>query len=191
MNRKLTMMALMLLLSTAAFSQGFKIGYTFIDGIVFNMPEMTQIQADLNVRQSQLASQINTKQTEIQNKINEYQAMAQTPNAAALVLREKENEIQKLQADLQDFSQKADENLAAKQAELFQPVYDKVQNAIIEVRKEKGYNMIINSRTSSGAQVILAADEADDITLAVLEKLGVDLPKDAAAASDSTASGNK
>ncbi len=184
------MLAIMLLVSATAFAQDLKIGYTSIDLIVFNMPEMTGINADLSVYQSQLASQVNTKQTEIQNKINEFQTMSQQPNANQLILQERQNEIIKLQDDLQAFSQKAEEAYIAKQNESYQPVYTKVGNAIEEVRKEQSITLVINSRTANGAPIILAADDALDITKAVLDKLGVDLPAAATAAADSTGSGN-
>ncbi len=191
MNRRLNLLAVLLLLSTTAFAQSFKVGYTFIDAIVASMPEMTQINADLEVYQTQLTSQVNTKRTTIQNKMNEFEALRQQPNAAQLVLQEKSNEILRLQDDLEKFSGQAEQAFAAKQAELLQPVYTKVQNAIMEVRKEKGYHMIINSRTSTGAQVILAADEADDVTEAVFAKLGVAMPEaQVPTPADSTGSGN-
>ena len=61
MNRKLKMLAIILLVSTTSFAQSFKIGYTLIDGIVFSMPEMVQHNSDLDVYESQLASSVNTK----------------------------------------------------------------------------------------------------------------------------------
>eukprot|EP00656_Telonema_subtile_P033887 TRINITY_DN3795_c0_g1_i3.p1 TRINITY_DN3795_c0_g1~~TRINITY_DN3795_c0_g1_i3.p1 ORF type:complete len:116 (+),score=5.06 TRINITY_DN3795_c0_g1_i3:104-451(+) len=90
-------------------------------------------------------------------------------------MQEKETEIRKLQADFQNFSQKADESLSNKSNNSFNPIYAKVQNAIEEVRKEKGYGMIINAGTETGG-IVLAAREEDNITKAVFEKLGVPMP---------------
>ena len=59
-----------------------------------------------------------------------------------------------------------------------------------EIRTEKGYAMILNSRTQDGSQVILAAEDADDITAAVFEKLGVPMPVQAGDPADSTGTGN-
>ena len=130
------------------------------------------------------------KKVMLDNKMNEYQVFAQQPNPAQLVLQEKQNELQRLDADLQDFRVKAEQSFSAKQAELYSPVYLKVQEAIIAVRKENGYSMILNSRTQDGSQVILAAEDADDITEAVFLKLGVPMPTQEKAPSDSTGSGN-
>jgi len=190
MNRKLNMLVMLLLISATTFAQGLKIGYTQIDAIVFSMPEMTQVNADLQVYQAQLASLVNTKQVEFDNKMNEYQVIAQQPTTLPTTLKEKQNELQRLDADLNDFKSKSQQSFAAKQNEMYGPVYIRVQEAIIAVRKAKGYAMILNSRTQEGAQVILAAEDSDDITSAVFAELGVPMPEQEAAAADSTGTGN-
>jgi outer membrane protein len=99
----------MLLVSASAFAQGFKIGYTQIDAIVFSMPEMVSVDADLKVYQAQLASLVNTKKVEFDNKMNEYQVIAQQPTTLPAVLQEKQVELQRLDADFNDWEQDAAE----------------------------------------------------------------------------------
>lgn len=176
MNRKLLLATSLFLMAMTAWSQEFKVGYTSIDAIVFSMPEIPQINADLQVYQKQLASQVDSKQKTIDAKIAEYQQLAQLGTAAPTAMQEKETEIRKLQADFQNFSQKAEESLSNKSANLFNPVYTKVQNAIEEVRIEKGYALILNARTENGGGIVLAAREEDNITKLVFEKLGVPMP---------------
>ncbi|PIQ48945.1 MAG: outer membrane chaperone Skp [Cytophagales bacterium CG12_big_fil_rev_8_21_14_0_65_40_12] len=190
MNRKLVVALSLLLLAMTAQSQDFKIGYTSIDAIVFNMPEIPGIQSEIETFQKQLSSQVTNKEADIQAKIAEYQQLAQQPNAAQIVLQEKEGEIRRLQSDLQAFSQKAEQALANKNATLFNPVYTKVQNAIEAVRKEKGYAMILNARTGSGDGIVLAANDEDNITKFVFEKLGVPMPAVEEGAPKATNNGN-
>ena len=139
MSRKLFVMAAMMLMTVVAWGQDFKIGYTNIDAIVFNMPEMVGINSELDTYQKQLGSQVNTKRNEINTKMQALQQMAQDPNAAQIVLQERQNEIIKMEEDLRAFSTQAEQAYANKQNTLINPVYAKVQNAIEEVRKEKGY----------------------------------------------------
>ena len=167
MNRKLLLATSLFLMAMTAWSQEFKVGYTSIDAIVFSMPEIPQINADLQVYQKQLASQVESKQKTIDAKIAEYQQLAQLGTAAPTAMQEKETEIRKLQADFANFSQKADESLSNKSNSLFNPIE--------EVRKEKGYGMILNAGTETGG-IVLAAREEDNITKAVFEKLGVPMP---------------
>ena len=177
MSRKLFEMAAMMLMTVVAFGQDFKIGYTNIDAIVFNMPEMTGINSELDTYQKQLGSQVNTKRGEINTKMQALQQMAQDPNAAQIVLQERQNEIIKMEEDLRAFSTQAEQAYANKQNTLINPVYAKVQNAIEEVRKEKGYAMILNAQITGGGGVVLAARDEDNITEAVFAKLGVPMPK--------------
>jgi len=190
MNRKLKMLVIMLLVSASTFAQGFKVGYTQIDAIVFSMPEMVQVNADLKVYEAQLSSLVNTKKVAFDNKMNEYQVISQQPTTLPATLQEKQLELQRLDADLKDFNAKSQQSFAAKQQELYTPVYTKVQEAIIAVRIEGGYAMILNSRTQDGSQVILAAEDSDDITEAVFAKLGVPMPTQAGAEGDTTGTGN-
>ena len=104
MNRKLKMLVIMLLVSASTFAQGFKVGYTQIDAIVFSMPEMVQVNADLKVYEAQLSSLVNTKKVAFDNKMNEYQVISQQPTTLPATLQEKQLELQRLDADLKDFN---------------------------------------------------------------------------------------
>ena len=176
MNRKLMVMAALFLVSMAAWAQDFKIGYTNIDAIVFSMPEMAGINSELETYQKQLGSQVDSKRNDINTKMQAYQQLAQDPNAAQIVLQERQNEILKLQEGLQNFTVQAEQALSTKQGNLLNPVYQKVQNAIEEVRKEKGYAMILNTQIAGGGGVVLTAKDEDNITEAVFAKLGVPMP---------------
>ena len=177
MIRKSFVMAAMMLMTVAARSQDFKVGYTNIDAIVFNMPEIPGINSELDTYQKQLASQVNTKREEINTKMQALQQLAKDPNAAQIVLQEKQNEILKLQENLQSFSVQAEQAMSKKQSVLYNPVYTKVQKAIEEVRKEKGYAMILNAQIAGTGGVVLAGRDEDNITEAVFAKLGVAMPK--------------
>ncbi|HEY9117046.1 MAG TPA: OmpH family outer membrane protein [Roseivirga sp.] len=178
MKRKLLVMAAFLLVVAATKAQDFKIGYTYLEFIVFNMPEMEGINSDLDTYQAQLGAQVEGKQKEIQTKYGQLQQMAQQPNANQLVLKERENELISLQDQLQKFTAQAEQAFAMKQAEKYNPVYAKVQEAIEAVRKENGFSMILNSRVTNAAGIVLAAEESLNVTELVFKKLGVPMPKE-------------
>ena len=178
MNRKMLVLVVLLIAGmTKMQAQEFKIGYTFLDGIVAAMPEMEGINSQLQTTRSQLTKQVQSKQTEIQTKYQELQQMAQDPNANQLVLQERSNEIESLNEALQKFTQQADQAFVAKQGELMNPLYQKVQEAIEEVRKEKGFAMILNAQGGAATSIVLASDEAYNITEDVFNKLGVPMPE--------------
>lgn len=187
MNRRLLTMVVALFIYGAAQAQEFKVGYTYIDFIVFNMPEMAGINSELSTFRGQLESQVTAKQTTIQTKTDQLRQMAQQPNANQTVLQERNNELIQLTNDLETYAAQARQSLSAKEANLMNPVFTKVQTAIDEVRKEKGYNIILNMRTSTSDGIVLAADESLNITEAVFAKLGVEMPKEPSPSDPTTA----
>ncbi|NVK83337.1 MAG: OmpH family outer membrane protein [Cytophagia bacterium] len=178
MKRKFLVVAALVLMTVAAKAQEFKIGYTYLEYIVLSMPEMEAINSELDTYMSQLEAQVQAKQKDIQTKYAALQQMAQQPNANQVVLKEKENEIRTLSDQLEKFSAQADQAFGMKQAEKYNPVYTKVQDAIEAVRKENGYAMILNSRVAaSSAGIVIASDTTLNITELVFKKLGVPMPK--------------
>lgn len=190
MKRKFLVMVALVLVSVAVKAQDVKIGYTYLEFIVFNMPEMETIKSELDTYGAQLQSQVTAKQQDIQTKYQQLQQMAQQPNANQVVLKEKENEVIALQEQLQKFSAQADQAYGMKEAEKLNPVYNKVQDAIEAVRKENGFGMILNSRVGSSAGIVLAADEALNVTELVFKKLGVPMPEQSPEGSAAPTSGN-
>ncbi|WP_422007681.1 OmpH family outer membrane protein [Roseivirga pacifica] len=176
MKRKFLMAAALILVAVASQAQGTKIGYTNIDYIVYNMPELEGIQSELATYEKQLGQQVQAKQTNLQAKYQELQQMVQQPNPNTVVLQEKQNEFQKLQGEAQQFAAQAEQALRAKEGEKMNPVYEKVQNAIEEVRKEGGFAMILNSQIAGVGGIVLASDEELNITEKVFAKLGVPMP---------------
>ena len=59
-----------------------------------------------------------------------------------------------------------------------------VQEAVESVRKEKGFAMIINAQAGAATSIVLASDEAYDITKDVFNKLGVEMPEAPAESAD-------
>ncbi|OEK06817.1 hypothetical protein BFP71_03930 [Roseivirga misakiensis] len=172
------MMVVALFMYGATQAQDFKIGFTYLEFIVYSMPEIEGIRSEVKTYEGQLGSNVQAKQTTFQTKYSELQAMAQQPNANQAAVKEKENEVIRLDKELKDYTAQAQQALQAKEATLMNPVYAKVQTAIEEVRKELGYNMILNMRVSaSGDGIVLAADDSLNITEQVFAKLGVEMPK--------------
>lgn len=177
MNRKLLVMVVALFVYSATQAQEFKIGYTYIDFIVYNMPEMDGIRSEVKTFEDQLGSQAQAKQATLQAMAAEFQQMAQQPNASQAALQAKDAELRKKDADFKTWTAQAQQSLVAKESTLMNPVFTKVQTAIEDVRKEQGYKIILNMRTSSNDGIVLAAEDDLNITESVFEKLGVPMPK--------------
>ena len=68
--------------------------------------------------------------------------------------------------------QNKDQELNQRQLELLSPLLDRVQQAIDEVAKEKGLDLVLSAQTTAGPVVLFASEELD-ITQEVSEKLVV------------------
>ena len=104
---------------------------------------------------------------EYQAKITDYQDNVAT--MSDLIRQTKEKEITDLQARIQAFQQSADQDLSTKQAELFNPLIEKVKNAINDVGRENGYTYIMDI----GAGAVVYFEGGDDVLPLVKKKLGI------------------
>ena len=161
--------------SAEAQVSGIKIGYTNAEFILSNMPEAKQIESELKVHEQQLSTQLEAKSKDFQAKVAEYQRNAE--NMIPEVRADKEQELQGMQQSIQKFQQDAQASLGRKQAELLQPVFDKIQVAIDAVAKANGYTHILNSgQPDVGLNIILYARDEDNISDLVLKQLGITPP---------------
>lgn len=161
-----------LLMATPIFAQ-VKIAYIRIDDIVGLMPELAP--ATFNVDtvgakyiQDVVMPEITYKQNQYNEKIKAFSDTAKKYSDAAkrLLL----DEITALQTELGNADQYIQQVRQEKQQQFLRPFYAKAKDAITLVAKEKGYTHVMST------DVFLVAPEADDISLAVLQKLNIKMP---------------
>lgn len=164
------LMAVVLMAAGSASAQN-KIAYIRIDDIVGLMPELAPEKINMDTVgqkfvQDSIMPRIQYVQGEYQRKLTEYTDTTKPAGVREQILKDLENykdELDGAQALIQQVQQ-------YKQQELLRPFYAKAKKAIEQVAKEKGYSHVMNS------DIFLVAPEADDISLAVLTKLGIKLP---------------
>jgi outer membrane protein len=149
-----------------------KIGYIRINDIVGLMPELAQDKVNMDTVGTQFVKDsimptVNLKQDQYNNLLKEY---ADTIKNSAQVRGVIGKELQDLQTELSGVDNYVQQVLQEKQQEFLRPYYTKAKKAIETVAKEKGYTHVMNT------DVFLVAPEGDDISLAVLAKLGIKLP---------------
>ena len=155
-----------------------KIGHINSDEIYAAMPEAKTAQTTIEA----LAK---TKQTEIDKMINEYQIKLKAAQDKEKTLSEANKEvvmkelqiagqeIQDLQKRIEDARTKASNDIQAKQGELYQPINQKVSNAMSAVAKEKGLAYVFDISAGQSGNNLLYFEGGDDITAAVKTKLGI------------------
>ncbi len=166
--RVFTILSLVVLFTTSGFSQATaKFGYIDSNEILTLMPETDSLQGELKAYADFLDQQMSTMAMEYQTKVTQYQENYNT--MSDLIRQTKEKEITDLQARIQAFQQSADQDLGAKQAELFNPLIDRVKEAIDAVGKENGYTYIFDVGTGA----LVYYELGDNILPLVKAKLGI------------------
>ncbi|MEO0040772.1 MAG: hypothetical protein RL329_220 [Bacteroidota bacterium] len=146
-----------------------KIGYMNANLVLADMTEMKAADSELGAMSSQLQKQDSLKVMDFQRK---YQELAKKEQEGTLSPKQLQDESQRLEAEkaeITKFEQEMTKRLQDKRAQLYQPIYDRVNKAISEVAKEKGYAYVIDATAGS----ILYADDANDLSVAVRAKMGL------------------
>ncbi len=144
-----------------------KIGYVDFNTLLAAMPGIDSVKIKLQKYQQTLSDQMDAMKSEFENKYLDYQSQA--ASMSDLIKQTKEKELQDLQARIDAFQQKANNDLQAKQQELVQPFIDKARSAINEVAKENKYTYILNAIED----VVLYKESTEDVMSLAKKKLGI------------------
>lgn len=160
----------------AAFAQ-LNVGYTDAQLVVAQMDEyrniLGQLQGFAEAGQAEYQQLIQS----YQGKLADYQKKQALLSDAARTTREQE--LTRMQGEIQQFLAAKEQELEGQEADLMNPLLERVQNAINEVAEEKSLNIVLNAQ-AGGSPVLLYADTEMDITELVMDKLGIVRPEPAA-----------
>jgi outer membrane protein len=138
------------------------------------MPDVKQADTKFQTFQKQKQSEIELMQTEYQKKLTLAQEKEKTLSEANKLTIGKElevmgKELQDLGKRINDRGEKAKQEMAAKQDELYQPIFKKAGDAVNAVAKEKGYAYVFDVSQPG----VVFFDGGDDILALVKAKLGI------------------
>ena len=131
------------------------------------MPEFEQAQKNLDAFSRDLQDQMEQIVVEFNNKMADFEKNQAT--MAASVKQMKQQELQQLQQRYGEIQQLAQQDMQKKQAELFEPVHKKAQDAINKIAKAAGYLAVFES----GTLVYFDAAQLVDIAPLVKKELGI------------------
>lgn len=165
---KFSIVAILLLIGTTSFAQGFKFGHINSQELLSLMPARDSAQLTLENYAQQLEDQLEVMQVEYNNKVQTY--LAEQDNYTDLIKQTKEQELTDLQERIQGFQSTAQQEIQRKEAELIQPIIDKAEAAIKEVAKEMGFTYIFDLARGS---ILYFSETSEDILPHVKLKLGI------------------
>lgn len=165
-------------------AQDIKIGYANIDAVLALMPETQAMQQELQTYEQKLVEDLQSRQTYLQTLYGEYQEMvAPFQNGATQPTAEQQTEIEAKQQEiigleetLQKKQQESQQKLMERRQAKMQPIIGRIQEQIDAIAEEDGYDYIFNAVDGSGVSIILHAPESDNLTVNLLERLGIEIP---------------
>ena len=169
---KLTLAVVLMVSATAVSAQ--KFGRVDLAAVVTNMAEFKEAQTNLEAYGRDLQDQLEQIQVEFNKLYAEYEKNVTTYSDTVRQL--KERELTELQQRFQDFQQLAQQDMAKKEAELMNPIYEKANDAIKQVSSAGGYVAIFSTTSDQPATAGLAyfdPAQLTDITPEVKAALGI------------------
>ena len=174
-SRILLLAAIALISVVGVEAQGLKIGYADANYILSLMPEAKQAETEITTHQNMIRANLEAKYKDYQTKLGVYQETAAT--LSEIDRADKERELLAIQESIQKYEEEGQSSAQKKQADLLQPLFQKIGKAIEEVSIENNYDFIF-SAGSQGVDILLYAKEDKNMTNLVLAKLGIDPPAD-------------
>lgn len=161
-----TPVALLLLAGVASTSSAQKLGYIRSSVLLEQAPGRAEAEGQFDRETAGFREQIKRMSDSLNVMIAGYEKGREKMAPAARDARGKE--IQGREQEYQRRTRELEQKAQARQAELVQPILDRVKASIEDVRVEGGYAFIFNMEQGTN---ILAADKNLDITDRVLAKL--------------------
>lgn len=157
-----------------------KIVYVNTDSLLNNYQFYKDTQKEFENKGYRLQVDLGGRERSLQNEIGAIQQRAQT--MSQVELQAAELTIKKKGADLQAYSQTAQQKLAEEQAKRVDEIYNAIRDHIKSLNKNNKYEYVLGYAKGGG---ILFADESVDVTKAIV--LGLNDTYKAKAKPDTTA----
>jgi outer membrane protein len=160
-----------LFVSISSFAQS-KVGTIDIDFIITKMPEITNVQKQLEDYKAELDLDFNKNMDVYNALIKTYTDNEVTFTIA--VKKQKQDEIVAAENDLGKFQQNGTKLMSIRRDALLQPLYQKIGSALGKVAEENAYTQVFQIEEN-----LVYLDDKFDLTIQVLKVLGVEIePKD-------------
>jgi outer membrane protein len=142
-----------------------RLGYINSQTILESAPGAREAQQQFNEDMQGFRTEVQQMAQQLEQMIQQYeqQQLTLSPDAR----QQREQAIREQQAEYQQRVQALDQQAGQRQAELVQPVMDRITEVIEEIRAEGGYALIFDVAAGS----IISADPALDLTDEVVRRL--------------------
>jgi|LauGreDrversion4_2_1035121.scaffolds.fasta_scaffold36777_3 outer membrane protein len=170
MNKSILMTAVLMLfnvLNSTASAQ--KIGHFNFQALIQSMPEYEKASNEYELYKQSLEDELKSIEAEAALIQKKYEAETKKPAPVQSKLQLWAKNLESMQVYYQEKQQSIQDSLNVKMSDLLAPIKTKIEKAVEEVAKEKGYSHVIDN---SYGMLIYAAEE-NNIESALKAKLGI------------------
>ncbi len=164
--KKVGVVVVLFLAFTSFVNAQSKVAHINVTELLGQMPEMIAAQAELKKLQETYRADIESSMTELKNKYTQYSNEAATKTEEEN--QKRAQELQGFEKNIGEAQQAAQQELAKKQAELFEPISVKAKAAIEKVAAAQGYDYVIDATQGGG----LIVAKGKDLITEVKQELG-------------------
>lgn len=161
-------LAIMVAVPACMMAQTPKFGVVNAEEIITILPEFSEAQEKIAAASKQYEDEYAKLNEELQKKFADYQQLVNDASTPDAIKERRMQEIQELDQKAQQFLQTAQQDLQRQQAQLLQPIQEKIVNTIKSVGANNGYTMIFQSEIP-----VYVSTEVIDVTPDVKAALGV------------------
>ncbi|MGB5172857.1 OmpH family outer membrane protein [Eudoraea sp.] len=154
--KKVGVVVLLFLAITSFVNAQSKVAHINVTELLGQMPEMIAAQAELKKLQETYRADIESSMTELKNKYTQYSNEAATKSEEEN--QKRAQELQGFEKNIGEAQQAAQQELAKKQAELFEPISVKAKAAIEKVAAAQGYDYVVDATQGGGLIVANGRD---------------------------------
>ncbi len=172
MFKKLLMMVLFVAPLSLAAQTTAKFAHFDYAAIMRSMPETKTAQTELEKLGKQYQDEILSMENELKTKSEKY-ANETKENTPENVLQRHQQELQELYNRYQQAGEDNQKAFQEKQAQMMQPIIQKVMNAVNSVAKEGNYVYIVDKTAVQSAGIFINEALNEDVTKKVMAKLGI------------------
>lgn len=163
---KKILIAALVAIPMLASAQTLKFGTVDAQQIFLAMPERAQAETTMAEVSKKYEDEHKILMDEAQKKYTEFQNL--DPNTPQSIKERRMQDITEIDRKLEDFRKMAAEDIQKKQAQLLEPIQQKLNQAVQSVGAENGFTFIFDVTT-----VMYKGATAQDVTPLVKEKLGI------------------
>ena len=144
-----------------------KVGYVDVENVIAQLPEYKQLETKLEESRKKFSDDLFTRQQNFERLYTNYMQNGKSmPDSSRVKV---ENQLQQMDAEMQQFRQDAQNTFENTKKLFLGPVYLKLGGVIRDVAIENGYSLILPYRVGQ-SELLLHSDARVDVTDLVVKK---------------------